>query len=148
MFQNRQARSKSLDCQLEKRTKQRKGAESVKEQALKDKTEEKNTAHEDGLEKTVKVSAIASVSFLSNINQIFCSYTPTQSQRVVKETRMSSRRLKQFFSLDGKKKRSQNQVELQRQQSPRRQSRCSKKVFLKWKQRQSFQSSTSSTTQP
>ena len=38
------------------------------EQALKDKTEEKNTTHEDGLEKTVKVSAIASVSFLSNIN--------------------------------------------------------------------------------
>ena len=86
MFQNRQARSKSLDCQPEKKTKQRKGAESVKEQALKDKTEE---AHEDGLEKTVKVSAIASVSFLSNINQIFCSYTPTQSQRVAKETRMS-----------------------------------------------------------
>ena len=57
MFQNRQARSKSLDCQLEKKTKQRKGAESVKEQALKNNTEEKNTAHEDGLEKTVKVCA-------------------------------------------------------------------------------------------
>ena len=90
MFQNRQARSKSLDCQPEKKAKQRKGAESVKEQALNfDKTEEKNTAHEDGLEKTVKVSAIASVYFLSNINQIFCSYMPTQSQRVVRETRMS-----------------------------------------------------------
>ena len=148
MFQNRQARSKSLDCPPEKKAKQQKGAESVKEQTLKDKTEEENTAHEDGLEKTVKVCAIASVYFLSNINQIFCSYTPTQSQRVVKETRMSSRKSKQFFSLDGKKKRSQNQVELQRPQSPRRQSRCSKKVFSKWKQRLSFQSSTSSTTQP
>ena len=148
MFQNRQARSKSLDCPPEKKAKQRKGAESVKEQVLKDKTEEENTAHEDGLEKTVKVCAIASVSFLSNINQIFCSYTPTQSQRVAKETRMSSRRLKQFFSLDGKKKRSPNQVEIQRPQSPRRQSRCSKKVFSKWKQRLSFQSSMSSTTQP
>ena len=66
MFQNRQARSKSLDWQSEKKAKQQKGAESVKEQALKDKTEEKNTAHEDGLEKTVKVCAIASVSFLLN----------------------------------------------------------------------------------
>merc|ERR1719410_377686 len=43
LAKNRQARSKSLDCQPEKKTKQGKGAESVIEQALKDKTEEKNT---------------------------------------------------------------------------------------------------------
>ena len=56
MFQNRKARSKSLDSQ---KAKPRKEADGLKEEAkdVEAETGAKNASPEDGLQKTVKVSA-------------------------------------------------------------------------------------------
>ena len=59
MFQNRKARSKSLDCQSEKKAKPRKESNDSKEEVkdVKVETGAKNASPEDGLQKTVKVNA-------------------------------------------------------------------------------------------